>query len=140
MSKTLFFQAEAVIAIKIGDVQKLSEIVKDHCKDKESKVLSKDHWINQLLISEDFDKTLLSVAIDHGQYDCMEVLLNSGGADPNIESSKDLETPMFDAIEAGDPKAMKILIDHGADLGQRKDNGMSLILDAINLSKYITEL
>ena len=136
MSKTLFFQAEAVIAIKIGDVQKLSEIVKD----KESKVLSKDHWINQLLISEDFDKTLLSVAIDHGQHDCMEVLLNSGGADPNIESSKDLETPMFDAIEAGDPKAMKILIDHGADLGQRKDNGMSLILDAINLSKYITEL
>ena len=52
-----------------------------------------------------------------------------------MESSKDLETPMFDAIEADDTKAIKILIDFGADLSQEKDNGRSLILDAINLGK-----
>lgn len=115
------------------------DILKDHVSEQaKKKVLPKEHWINQLLICEDFDKTLLSVAIDHGQHDCMEVLLNSG-ADPNVESSKDLETPMFDAIEVGDTKAMKILINHGADLSQRKDNGRSLILDAINLGKCTTK-
>lgn len=131
-------QAEAVFAIRQGDASKLIEIVKAQIQDKpdgSSLVLPKDHWINQLLKSEDFDKTLLSVAIDNGQYDSMEILLKSG-ADPNVESSKDLETPMFDAIEADDPKAMKILIDHGADLNQVKDNGRSLILDAINMGKF----
>ena len=69
----MYQQAEAIFAIKQGDVSRLNEILKHHglkvATDGAAPVVQpKNHWINQLLPSEDFDKSLLSIAIGRVNY------------------------------------------------------------------------
>lgn len=58
-------------------------------------------------------RTLLSIAIDTGQFELARVLLENG-ADPNGRDSSG-ETPLFAAARNGDAFAVNLLLEYGAD-------------------------
>ena len=122
--------------MKNGELTIFADIVNDAIKDDlESKgqVLAKDHWINEPLKSED-DKTLLLVAVQEANHDCMEILLRSG-ADPNLFSHELQLTPLILATRQQDVKAMEILVKFGADVNMAAfKTGETALHEACNRS------
>lgn len=80
-----------------------------------------EKWYN-LWSSRKFEKSEpndwnapLHLAAKLGSLDAMRLLLQDAKADPNVMDSKG-RTPLFHAVTSGSPKALEVLLDHGAQI------------------------
>ena len=61
-------------------------------------------------------------AVANGQTDAVKALLENG-ANPNIFSSKDKDSPLLMAVRSNNREIFDLLVSHGADLEQQNANG-----------------
>merc|ERR1740128_614684 len=73
-------------------------------------------------LKDNLGLTALMIAIAHSKYEIMSTLLNNG-ADSDIIYGE--FTPLMLALRTGTTKAMETLLDHGLDVNQQNEAGMS---------------
>lgn len=81
-------------------------------------------------------KTALQKAIKHHQYDAI-VMLKQLGVDINAKDDHSGNTPLMMAAQAGDLKAIEVLIECGADLHAKNKNGINALELAKDTATYV---
>jgi len=82
--------------------------------------------VNKEYVGENF-QTILHLAVESEKYDFAKELLRHPNCDPNIPNKVIKKCPLHTAVEKGNVSLTKLLLDSGADVNAKMENGNSAL-------------